>query len=289
MRRITFLVALVVLAASSQALANSATDVVDKWLNPGDTGYGGDFTTFPLAGEINLYDIVNQVYVEQGSVWNEYSGTATSTADLVGLEPTQDQIWNLRSGELIAAGGRARYAAAAQELGWYDPSEGAEPTLYKMFDLSDSEPGFHVILNSELTPSMVWSNTGSDASALAFNSLLGASTKSDPFKFGFYSEAPVNDGFFKYSQESRNDQRQDHMLSFLVDKHQTAGSSLTQWTYIFAWEDAPHLGDVDYNDFVVEFVFVTAGEPSNPVPEPGTLTLLSLGALAAMLRKRFVT
>ncbi len=280
MKRMMFLLAFVVLAASPQAFANDATDVVDKWLDPGDVGYANGTG---LGAEINLYDIVNQVRAIDagaGFVWNNYNGGATSTSGLSGLEPTQDEIWRMINGDSIIATARARYAGYTQEFGWYDPSEGANPTLHKMFDIPGGNPR-DVFDNTE-NAGMQWAST-TDA---AFSALLSSATTPNPFDFGFYDDAPINQGFVEYSQESRNADSEDHMIAFLVD-HRVSGS-LSQFTYILAWEDLQHLGDIDYNDLVVEMIITTASEPFRPIPEPCTLSLLGLGAVGAMLRKRFI-
>jgi hypothetical protein len=64
----------------------------------------------------------------------------------------------------------------------------------------------------------------------------------------------------------------DHMQTYVVTGGPSAGN------YVLAWEDLPNLGDVDYQDLVVEVSGV------QPVPEPATVLLLGLGALA--LRKK---
>jgi hypothetical protein len=134
-----------------------------------------------------------------------------------------------------------------------------------------------------------WTGAG-DA---AFSALLAAGTVSDPFDFGLYDDAPIGIGLVEYSEEWRNAPTvgatdDDHMLTFLVDQRADATDpDLTQYTFILAWEDL-QLGDIDFNDLVVEMVITSAGEPYNPVPEPSTLALLSLGVVGVLLRKRFV-
>ncbi len=281
MKRMTFLLALVALVAIPQAFANDATDVVDKWLDPGDVGYANGTG---LGTEINLYDIVNQVRAIDagaGFTWNNYAGGATSTAGLSGLEFSQDDIWRLINGESFITSARARYAGYTQEFGWYDPSEGANPTLHKMFDVLGGNPN-DVFDNTE-NAGMTWDSTA-DA---AFTALLSSATQASPFNFGFYDDAPVAVGFVEYSEEARNADFEDHMIAFLVD--QRVSGSLTQFTYLLAWEDLQHLGDIDYNDLVVEMVITSAITPFKAVPEPCTLALLGLGAAGAMLRKRFIS
>ncbi len=280
MKRIVFnlaLVALVALVAIPQAFANDATDVVDKWLDPGDVGYGSGSG---LGKELNLFDIVNQVRAIDDAAsftWNNYDGSATSTAGLFGLEPTQDEIASLINGDSFIASARARYAGYTQSFGWYDPSEGANPTLHTMFDVLVPNDVFDNTENAGMT----WDSTA-DA---AFTALLASATTASPFNFGFYDDAPVAVGFVEYSEEARNADLDDHMIAFLVD--QRASGSLTQFTYILAWEDLQKLGDIDYNDLVVELVITSASEPFRPIPEPSTLALLGLGAVGAFLRKRF--
>lgn len=77
-----------------------------------------------------------------------------------------------------------------------------------------------------------------------------------------------------WSLNSENENLEDHMVTYFVE-----GASLYDETiWLIFMEDMP-LGssDLDYNDFVVEISAV--------VPEPATICLLGLGALA-LLRKR---
>jgi hypothetical protein len=74
------------------------------------------------------------------------------------------------------------------------------------------------------------------------------------------------------SQISDNSDCMDHMQTYAITGGASAGN------YVLAWEDLPNLGDADYQDLVVEVCGV------HPVPEPATVLLLGLGALA--LRKK---
>jgi len=276
-----FGLALLALAGMPVAYGNSLSDVSD--LNN------------PVA-EDDLYDVVNQIRAIDagaGFTWNLYDGSADSTSGQFGttplsgfgLEPSQDDLWFLVSGDFMGAVARARFAGRTQEFGWYDPIETAMPTLHPMFTLSGGNPN-DVFDNVEAAP-YTWTSSG-DA---AFSALLAGGTTQNPFDFGFFDEAPATTGPVYWSEEWRNAPTtgatdNDHMLTMLVDAR-AAGQGMTQRTYILAWEDML-LGDHDFNDLAVELSIVSADRPNNPVPEPSTLALLSLGVVGALLRKRFV-
>jgi len=75
------------------------------------------------------------------------------------------------------------------------------------------------------------------------------------------------------SQAGDNSDGADHMRTFLITGGESAGS------YAICWEDLPNLGDMDYQDLVVEVNGVA------PVPEPATVALLGLSTVV-LLRRR---
>ena len=126
--------------------------------------------------------------------------------------------------------------------------------------------------------------------------------------FGFYLGTAGSPNGYWYSQQSLNqDNGGDHMVTLTTSSTQTltpsAAVTSTGWTaaagnlawnpgsYLLGWEDLPvsnpNMGDVDYQDMVVEVSGFT------PVPEPttvlaGALLLLPFGAstLRILRRKR---
>jgi len=77
------------------------------------------------------------------------------------------------------------------------------------------------------------------------------------------------------SQVSDNSDGMDHMQTYSITGGSSAGN------YVIAWEDLPEeSSDVDYQDLVVEVSGV------HPVPEPATILLLGLGALALRRKNR---
>lgn len=61
------------------------------------------------------------------------------------------------------------------------------------------------------------------------------------------------------------------------------GTTIPNGTYV-GFEDLYGGGDFDYNDH--QFVFTNVSNPSNPVPEPGTLALLGFGIAGIVARRR---
>jgi hypothetical protein len=95
--------------------------------------------------------------------------------------------------------------------------------------------------------------------------------------FGVYGVGTGNYQLW-YSEQGLNSDGMDHLLSY-----QITGLGMDQPTWLLFWEDQypfnsnPYPSDGDYNDLVIE---VTA------IPEPATLVLLALGALAVTRRRR---
>ena len=77
------------------------------------------------------------------------------------------------------------------------------------------------------------------------------------------------------SRDADNSDGKDHMRTFLITAGPAAGN------YVIGWEDLPGLGDVDYQDVVLE-----VGGGGSPVPEPATLVLALLGLPLAAWRRR---
>lgn len=91
---------------------------------------------------------------------------------------------------------------------------------------------------------------------------------------------------FYTSHASDNLNGLDHMVAFkTVDPvNDSSADGFEAFRYILGFEDLPTLGDLDYNDFVVEILFSAV----STVPAPGALALFGIGlvGVAGMRRKR---
>ncbi|MDA0663736.1 MAG: PEP-CTERM sorting domain-containing protein, partial [Proteobacteria bacterium] len=77
----------------------------------------------------------------------------------------------------------------------------------------------------------------------------------------------------------------DHMVVFKTVNpiNDVLADGFQAFRYIVGFEDLPNLGDLDYNDYVVEILFSAVAS----VPEPGTLALFGAGLFGlSRLRRR---
>lgn len=77
----------------------------------------------------------------------------------------------------------------------------------------------------------------------------------------------------------------DHMVVFKTVNpiNDVLDDGFQAFRYIVGFEDLPNLGDLDYNDYVVEILFSAVAS----VPEPGTLALFGAGLFGlSRLRRR---
>jgi len=81
------------------------------------------------------------------------------------------------------------------------------------------------------------------------------------------------------SKIANNSDGLDHMVTFEIVGTDAAHAGNEIGHYVLAWEDMRNLGDVDYNDLLVEVSGV------EPIPEPATLTLFGLGAAGLITRR----
>lgn len=224
-----------------------------------------DFSPVHDSGEPNHFDIFEGIY-SPGTAWTTFGSRTDGEGDVVDLTngtltairvddygiggnlnlssgnpgDADDARW---SGGLIDSVARARFAGYQQEfgVGFVGPET---MTVLNLFNVSGS--GLAV--------------TGS-----------GSLSFSEPAEWVWVRDGDgdqyISDAFF-------NGDDADHMVTYQVRGFE---DGLTHW--MLFWEDLPNLGDVDYNDLVVE---VTG--PS--VPEPSSIGLMGLGAMALLARRK---
>ncbi|MFN0135002.1 MAG: DUF4114 domain-containing protein [Phycisphaerae bacterium] len=223
-----------------------------------------DFSLVQDSGEPNHFDILEGIY-SPGTPWTTFGSRTDGEGDLVDLTngtlsavrvddygvegimnistgnpgDADDRLW---TGSLIDSHARARFAGYQQQFGMgFEAGEWID--VLNLFTVS----GSGLAVSGSATMSLaeptdwVWVRGGD-----------GDQYTSEPFF---------------------NGDQDDHMVTYQI---RGFDDGLTHW--VLFWEDLPNLGDVDYNDLVVEI----AGPA---VPEPASMGLMSLGMLALLKRR----
>ena len=157
-----------------------------------------------------------------------------------------DELWRCLNGHATA---EARFAAYTQDFGFLPDVIGGD--FQSLFNVTTT--GY---LDSSLSAVFTTTQCGTI------------------FRF---ADKPSSNPLCTYlwsSQVNDNSDGMDHMQTYVITGGTSAGN------YAIAWEDLPDLGDADYQDLVVEVSGV------QPVPEPATVLLLGLGALALRKKRR---
>jgi hypothetical protein len=206
--------------------------------------------------ELDLYEIYNALY-----------GTSfSSTAEMsyLQLSTSEDELFalsELTDPPSTAVDFIARYAGYQQRFGYYTYDDENNVVYTQLFDI--------------IAGGLITDGTGAS----------GVVTE-EPF--GFYDDAPIDGDNVWHSEQSLNNDGEDHMVAYWAPL--SCGGELqyddedhlilSDECFIIAFEDRWELGDTDYNDLVVE---VCPGI----IPEPSTAGLLLLGLGAVFAHRRF--
>lgn len=211
-------------------------------------------------------------------------GTTSTTAftdryDLNNDQYNPDEVWALGGSGNGSAVLMFEIAAFANDntFGIYDLNTNATLEIFSGLDSNQS---------GGLTPESETKNLYSgfdingDLNFWTDNVNFSDATVFSSSSFGFYLTSPDEGGSVFFSQQSKNVDGEDHMVTYRGDDSLQIDAdndgifgTFTSNNYILAWEDLVMDGtsDRDYSDMVVMIESIV------PVPEPGTLALLGLG------------
>ena len=171
---------------------------------------------------------------------------------------------------------------------------------YRVYDIDEEFESVHVVTGDQSNVDQIWTDGYAQVSAEAryaahdqsFGWNLGGLdpcytellTDTDvgngPVDIEIFGDFlwgtnPINGGenlWWSKNSLNNGDGGSDHLVTYLIE-----GLATEKTVWMLFWEDLPSSGwDQDYNDFVIEV---------RAIPEPATVFLLGLGALA-LLRKR---
>jgi Domain of unknown function (DUF4114) len=197
-----------------------------------------------------------------------------------------DQLWAIEASGISAATFVIELAgnSATNSFGMYDAFNGNTVELFGGAADQADQALVSIGANGQVTT--VFFKRDSNGN---LQSLSSATTGAGYFTgnlFGYYLGTT---GGTYYSEASRNAGGADQLVAFKGDGDtiKLPGNAPGQWgssSYILAWEDMPYANsDKDFNDLVVYV------ESIKPMPEPGSLALVSvalLGATGAASRRR---
>lgn len=167
-------------------------------------------------------------------------------------------------------------------------------TAYRVYDFDAEDEIIHIVTGNQSNVDRIWTDgdarvtatakyagleqsfgwNGGGSDSTEYFELLNESVLSKTFEVeGDFLWGINPDSYLWWSRDSLNDDTVDHMVTYKIE-----GLITNETVWALFWEDLPssHPWDQDYQDFVIEV---------RAIPEPGSMLLLGLGALA-LLKKR---
>ncbi len=233
--------------------------------------YGGNFVhTGPTGLDYTNGDFYIQRIPDRLTVGQQVEiGQAASS-----LYEYTDQVWSDRFERIEA---HYRFAGYEQDFGYITENQPAIASI-------SSSADYHKLLE------VTWQHYGPNYEPIGITATMPDLEGAD-----FYWGRNRINGLFS-SKEDQNRDGLDHLLTYKVipltetffDEGEEGPIDLTR-NFLLFWEDQTQndnvhsydIGDWDYNDLVVE-----VQAQYNTVPEPAALSLIGLGGLALLRRRR---